>query len=99
MSEQPPEAGHSPSEHQGSTDQDKAGGEDSTRAARYQIVVRGHVAPHRLRHFEAWTIRQEIGQETVLEGPIPDQAVLYGLLSWLQGLGLSLVRVQPRERK
>jgi hypothetical protein len=97
MPQQPPAGGRSSSEPQGSAK--NVGGEDGTRPAWYQVVVRGHVAPHRLRHYEAWTIRQEMGQETVLEGPIPDQAALYGLLSWLQGLGLSLVRVQPRERE
>lgn len=61
---------------------------------RYEIRVQGHLAPHRLRHFEGVTVRQEAEGETVIVGWFRDQAALYGLLSWLQGLGVTLLLVQ-----
>jgi hypothetical protein len=60
----------------------------------YEIRIEGHLAPHRLRHFEGVTIRQESGGETVIEGRFRDQAALYGLLSWLQRLGVTLLLVK-----
>jgi hypothetical protein len=82
----------------GSQGQRTGDGRGSLHDAWYQVVVRGRLAPHRLRHFEGWTVALVARGETVLEGPIPDQAALYGLLSWVQGLGLSLVAVRPLDR-
>jgi hypothetical protein len=63
----------------------------------YEIRIEGHLAPHRLRHFECVTVRQEAGGETVIEGCFRDQAALYGLLSWLQRLGAALLLVKRLE--
>jgi hypothetical protein len=63
----------------------------------YEIRIQGHLAPHRLRHFEGLTVRQEAGGETVIAGRFRDQPALYGLLGWLQGLGAKLVLVKRVE--
>jgi len=64
---------------------------------RYEIRIDGHLAPHRLRHFEGLTVRQETGGETVIVGSFRGQAALYGLLSWLQRLGVTLLLVRRVE--
>ncbi len=61
---------------------------------RYEIRIQGHLAHHRLRHFEGVTVREEADGETVIVGCFRDQPALYGLLSWLQGLGVTLLLVQ-----
>jgi hypothetical protein len=61
---------------------------------RYEIRIQGHLAPHRLRHFEAVTVHQEINGETVIEGCFRDRQALYGLLNWLQRLGVTLLLVK-----
>jgi len=64
---------------------------------RYEIRIQGHLAPHRLRHFETVAVHQEAGGETVIVGRFRDQSALYGLLSWLQRLGATLVLVKRLE--
>ena len=64
---------------------------------RYEIRIQGHLAPHRLRHFEGLTVHQEAGGETLIVGCFRGQAALYGLLSWLQKLGATLVLVRRME--
>lgn len=63
----------------------------------HEIRIQGHLESHRLRHFEGLTVRQEDGGETVIVGCFRDQAALYGLLSWLQGLGATLLLVRRVE--
>jgi hypothetical protein len=63
----------------------------------YEIRIQGHLAPHRLRHFEGLTVRQEACGETVIAGCFRDQPALYGLLGWLQGLGATLLLVKRVE--
>lgn len=64
---------------------------------RYEIRIDGHLAPHRLRHFEGLSVHQEAGGETVIVGHFRGQAALYGLLSWLQRLGVTLLLVRRVE--
>jgi hypothetical protein len=64
---------------------------------RYEVRIQGHLAPHRLRHFEGATVRQEADGETVIVGCFRDQPALYGLLSWLQRLGITLLLVRRVE--
>jgi hypothetical protein len=63
----------------------------------YEIRIDCHLAPHRLRHFEGVTVRQEACGETVIVGCFRDQSALYGLLGWLQGLGATLLLVKRVE--
>ena len=62
-------------------------------AASYEIRVRGQVSEAVLRTFDP--LDSDIKQvETVLHGPVRDQAELHGLLDRLQALGLELVEVR-----
>ena len=70
------------------------------RAASYQILVRGHLGPTTLRAFPG--LRAETrDRDTVLQGPIADQAALHGVLAQIEALGLELLevhRVPPPSR-
>jgi hypothetical protein len=63
----------------------------------YEIRVQGHLAPRRLRSFEGLAVRQEPNGETVIVGPVGDQAALYGLLNWLHNIGVALLSVRRLE--
>jgi hypothetical protein len=43
------------------------------------------------------TVRLEANGETVIVGCFRDQPALYGLLGWLQGLGVTLLLVKQME--
>jgi hypothetical protein len=57
---------------------------------RYEIRVRGHLDARWANRFEGLTITLEEDGDTLLTGPIIDQAVLHGLLKKVRDLGLSL---------
>jgi hypothetical protein len=59
----------------------------------YQIRVNGHLGPTLLTAFPALTSEQQ-GAETVLTGPLPDAAALYGVLGAIEALGLDLLEVR-----
>ena len=60
---------------------------------RYEIRVRGRLTDSLLTAFEGMRASVE-PVETVLHGPVPDQAALYGLLDRIKSLGLELVEVR-----
>jgi hypothetical protein len=60
---------------------------------RYEIRIRGRVSAAVLDTFDAMESEVE-PVETVLHGPVRDQAELHGLLHRLQSLGLELVEVR-----
>jgi hypothetical protein len=61
--------------------------------ASYQIRVRGRISPALLDSFEG--MESEIEPvETVLHGPVRDQAELHGLIDRIQALGLELIEVR-----
>jgi hypothetical protein len=61
--------------------------------ASYQIRVRGRVSAALLESFER--MQSEIEPvETVLHGPVRDQAELHGLIDRIQALGLELIEVR-----
>ncbi len=63
----------------------------------YEIRIRGHLAARRLRHFEGLSVTHQATGETVLVGRIRDQSALYGVLGWLENMGLSLLSVRRLE--
>ena len=61
--------------------------------ASYEIRIRGRVTEPLLSSFEGMTSKFE-PVETVLHGPVRDQAELHGLIDRIQALGLELVEVR-----
>ncbi len=60
----------------------------------YQIRVQSHLGPSSAGMFEGFTIRHETNGETVLTGPVADQAAPHGVLMRIRDLGLTLVEVK-----
>ena len=59
----------------------------------YEIRVAGHLSSQWVDWFEDLTLTLEEDGNTLLTGPIVDQAALHGLLKKVRDLGLSLVSV------
>lgn len=59
----------------------------------YDIRVKGHLGPQWAGWFEGLTVTPAEDGDTLLTGPIVDQAALYGLLRKLRDVGLPLVSV------
>jgi hypothetical protein len=63
----------------------------------YEIRVKGHLSERLAEGFEGLTITLEEDGDTLLTGPLVDQAALHGLLKKVRDLGLPLVSVCPLE--
>ena len=64
----------------------------------YQIRLQGHLGSQWTDWFEGLTITLDENGETLLTGPVVDQAALYGLLKKVRDLGmplLSIIHVDP----
>ena len=64
----------------------------------YQIRIKGHLGRQWTNWFEGLTITLEEGGDTLLTGPVVDQAALHGLLRKVRDLGMPLIsaiRVKP----
>jgi len=59
----------------------------------YQIRVGGHLDRQWADWFGDMTIAYEDDDETVLTGPLTDQAALFGILTRVRDLGLTLLAV------
>ena len=65
----------------------------------YQIRIKGHLGARWTDWFEGLTITLEKNGDTLLTGPMVDQAALHGLLRKVRDLGLpllSIMRVDPK---
>jgi hypothetical protein len=63
----------------------------------YEIRIKGHLDKSWADWFDSMVIRHDPNGETVLDGPLPDQAALHGLLNRLRDLGVQLISVNPIE--
>jgi hypothetical protein len=59
----------------------------------YQIRIEGHLGCQWTDWFESLTITLEGNGDTLLTGPVIDQAALYGLLKKVRDLGMPLLSV------
>ena len=59
----------------------------------YEIRLKGHLEPRWVKWFDGLTITLEEDGETVLTGPVVDQAALHGLLKKVRDSGMSLISV------
>ena len=70
---------------------------DSSQTLVYQIRLKGHLGSQWSDWFDGLTITLEEDGDTLLTGPVVDQAALYGLLKKIRDLGLPLLSVNPVE--
>jgi len=67
----------------------------------YTFQLAGHLDRRWKAAFDGFTIIHTHAPDTrpvtLLSGPVPDQAALYGLISRLRDIGMTLINVQPAE--
>jgi len=66
---------------------------DTARSSRYEIRVEGILDPRWTAWFEGLAIGSDDSQ-TVISGPVADQAALHGLLNRVGDIGLVLISVR-----
>jgi hypothetical protein len=59
----------------------------------YEIRIKGHLDQRRIDTFENWKATYQPNGQTILAGPIQDQAALYGILNRLRDLGVFLISI------
>jgi len=60
----------------------------------YEIRFKGHLSAYRAQMFEGLEVVQGPDGETLLTGPVTDQAALHGILSKIRDLGVPLLSVK-----
>ena len=71
--------------------------EDHDEPGLYEIRIKGHLADRWAGWFEDLTITLEENGDTLLTGPVLDQAALHGLLRKVRDLGMPLLSVNRLE--
>jgi hypothetical protein len=66
---------------------------DPSQSMVYQIKIEGHLCRQWTDWFEGLAITLQDNGDTLLTGPVTDQAALYGLLKKVRDLGMPLVSV------
>ena len=61
----------------------------------YEIRLKGHLDARWADRFEGLAITLEEDGNTLLSGPVADQAALHGVLKKVRDLGMILVSVSP----
>jgi hypothetical protein len=69
--------------------------EDQYEPGLYEIRIMGHLENRWIDWFEGLTITLAENGDTLLTGPVADQAALHGLLRKVRNLGLPLISVVP----
>ena len=59
----------------------------------FQIRIKGHLGDDWTDWFGGMTITLEENGDTLLTGPVPDQAALFGLLRRVRDLGVQLISI------
>jgi hypothetical protein len=67
---------------------------DKSQPPVYEIRIKGHLGSQWTDWFEGLTITLEEDGDTLLTGPVTDQAALYGLLKKVRDSGMSLLSVR-----
>ncbi|NCF67077.1 MAG: hypothetical protein GWP61_13965 [Chloroflexi bacterium] len=67
--------------------------EDHHEPGLYEIHLKGHLADRWAYWFDGLTITLEDNGDTLLSGPVVDQAALHGLLKKVRDLGMPLISV------
>ena len=60
----------------------------------YEIRLHGHIDARRARQFAGLTMTLLPEGETMLTGPVVDQAALYGILARIRDMGMPLIEVK-----
>jgi hypothetical protein len=60
----------------------------------YEIRLQGHLDPQWSAWFDGLTIRHDCAGDTVLYGPIADEAALHGVLTRVRDLAMPLLSLQ-----
>ena len=60
----------------------------------HQIRIKGHLGPEWTEWFEGMAVTREENGDTLLTGPVVDQAALHGLIKKVRDLGLPLLSVK-----
>ena len=63
----------------------------------YQIRIRGHLGRQWTDWFGGLAITLQPNGDTLLSGPIVDQAALHGVLRKVRDLGMPLLSITPRD--
>lgn len=71
---------------------------DEYQLGHYQIRIKGHLDEQWADWFGGLTITLEEDGDTLLTGPLVDQAALFGLLRKVSDLGMPLLSVNPAKR-
>jgi hypothetical protein len=66
---------------------------EQARPGGYEIRLRGQLGEMLITAFPGLSVHPH-ANETVLTGPLPDQAALYGVLRQIEALGLELLEVR-----
>ncbi len=70
---------------------------DPSQPVVYQIRIKGHLGRQWTDWFEGMAITLEEDGDTLLTGPVIDQAALHGLMKKVRDLGMPLISVSPVE--